>query len=958
MASSGSVFSQTLQEITTTKLTELAKKRTTFEQQKAAAIAQANSKHDPLDRVIALAEGAKTCFSVATRDGKIVRGSSANPRLETDLRNLNRFVHQARFDPSMSSKILQQWKETLLKHMDIQSLKYQYADLYGQLTMEWLTASREASQPRQQPKDANDMDISDGFEEISVRAKLEARQKWEQGVFEEAKVDQSVIRKFLNELFGSEEAQKAIERLHRRVSDIESRLADNNQFHNRSLKWTIKGLLASDLLTNEKRQVLRDFLSNDVILTELADVLNMRMTSLSSWSWGSEVPVEARRQLNGKYNMHMHEDLLQAIFLQYIGVQWSVKIKAALMLFQADSDVWKTRRQQLTPLDNQRRSWYLGNDGTGMSVQRVRELSYRAGYFVAKLMDDVDQDLEVEEGDEEAEFEQHAARSKGSAKKQKASVTTLMACQPQAAASFAYQEEEDEEDEDMGFDMDYMPPPDLTPYKPKNPMDAKQRLLHLLSTEILVKTRLHGEITAFRSQYESLESSLPHTTITVILSFFGVSDKWLKFFSTFLQAPLKFLGEEEAPRTRKRGTPTAHILSDFFGEMTLFCLDYAVNQKSDGESLWRMHDDIWFWSASHEQCVQTWKAVQCFNKTMGITLDVTKSAAARMQRRKGAIVPARLDESLPEGEIRWGMIFLDDRVGRFSIDVDMVDKHIEELRRQLKDKERSIFAWVQAYSTYASIFLTSNFGKPANCFGRQHLDMMLSMHERVQKTLFSQSAEEGASSVVDWLKKQIEHRFGVTDVPDGYLFFPTALGGLDVKSPFIGLLQLRESVVSDPEVLLTEFEEAEREHYNSCRKSYLARKPWEYPKLEKDYRPEDPHQFMPFEEFAKFREDVHYGYNNQLAQVYEKLLQRPEEEPLEIDFSFEISQAISRVSTARGQPTTIAAWYAMDAYWKWVTMLYGPEMLLKFGNFEIVDSGLLPMGMLSVFKAGRVSWQE
>ncbi|KAK5953175.1 hypothetical protein OHC33_005743 [Knufia fluminis] len=961
MASSGSVFSQTLEEITTTKLEELAKKRTSFEQRKAAAIEEANSKHDALDKLTALVDGVKACFSVAMKDGKVVRGSSTNAKLETDLRNLNRFMSQARFDPSVSEKIIQQWKATLLKHLEAQSMKYQYADLYGKLTVEWLTASGKA--PLRQPKTSNtkDTDVSDDFEEVSAKAKLEARQKWEQTIFEEATVDEAAIRGYLEKSFGGKETQKAIENLRQTVSNIEKTLAGSNQFNGRTLRWVIKGLLASDLLTNEKRQVLRDFQSNDVILTELADVLNMRMASLDSWSWGSEVPVEARRRLNGTYDMQIHEDLLQAIFLQYIGVQWSVKIKAALMRFQGDANIWKGGRRELSPLDRQRRSWYMCQDRSDLSVQQVRWLFYRAGYFVSKLLNDVDQDLEVEEGDEEADFKRSAKQS--SAKRKQA--RTVM-----RSRAFVEEEAEADEDDDMieysdedqGFGLFDDGAEALTDvsirYRPKNPMDAKQRLLHLLSTETLVKTRLHNEVSAFRSQYDSWLPSLPHATIITILAFFGFSEHWLRFFTTFLEAPLKFTNEEGPPRIRKRGTPASHILSDFLGEMVLFCLDYTVNQESDGEVLWRTQDDIWFWSASHEQCVQIWKVVQQFNETMGVSLNEAKSAAVRMRREEGKIMPAKLDESLPDGEIRWGMLFLDDTIGRFTIDSGMVDKHIEELRKQLKDKERSIFAWVQAYSTYASVFFTSNFGKPANCFGRQHIDLMLSMHERIQKILFSTSGNDGVASVVDWLKSQIEVRFGVKDVPDGYLFFPMALGGLDVKSPFISLLQLRESVTANPEALLAEFEEAEQEQYESCQKRYFAKKAWEYPKGEKDYRPEDPRQFMPFEEYIKFREDINYGYTHQLADVYQKLLQRPEEEPLEIESSSELDNALAHIRTAQGQPITITKWNQMDPYWKWVTMLYGPEMMQKFEDLGIVDPGLLPMGMVSLFKSGRVNWQE
>ena len=959
MSSSGSIFSQTLQEITTTKLEELAKKRTLFERLKATAIQNAEQEAGPVEMLLSLADGLRVCFGVATKDGKIVRGSSGQPKLEGDLRNLNRFIDQARFDPSISQKIIDRWKGVLLNHLEVQSLKYQYADLYGQLTVEWLKSST----TKVKVPSADDMDIGNDFEEVSAKAKLEARAKWEQAVFQEAKVDHPAIQNFLNQLFQSRDSKKALLQLRKDIAGIETSLSSPNQFNINTLTWTIKGLLASDLLTNEKREVLRDFQSNHVILIELADVLNMRMTALDSWTWGSEVPVEARRQLNGKFNIYMHEDLLQAIFLQYIGVQWSVKLKEVLMRFQKNHEVWNDGLQKISPLDKQRRQWYLSSSYHGLSVQQVRSLSYRAGYFVSQLLDGVDQDQETEEGDEEADFAEYTQKKRKMAPQ--APMAQAMAVQQapmKRRAPQAEREGVDYSDEDMAMDMgfggfdDDFSPPSLTPYKPKNPMDAKQRLLHLLSTEILLKTKLEGDFTCFRSQYESWNSSLPHGTITSILSFFGVSEEWLGFFKAFLQAPLKFLNEDEEPRLRKRGTPGAHTLSDVFGETILFCLDFTINQRTDGGLLWRMYDDFWFWSSSHGTCIKAWKVIEHFNKVMGINLDDNKSATVRMQTKDGAMVPAKIDPSLPEGDIRWGMIVLDSKSGCFVIDQAMVDKHIEELRRQLKDKERSIFSWVQAYSTYASVFFTTNFGRPANCFGRDHLDMMLSMHERIQKTLFSGS-EEGVSSVVDWLKKQIEQRFGVKDLPDGYLFFPSSLGGLEVKSPFVDLLQIRDSVTKDPHLLLEESLAAEKEQYIRLRKKYLDSKKWEYRKRDDDFWPDKPQEFMSFEEYTKFREVLDYGFTNQLRDVFETLQRRPPEEPLE-DSTSSIQDALNRVSHAYGQPGTMGNWYSMTPYWKWVAMLYGPELMECFGGFEIVNAGLLPMGMVSLFRAGRISWQE
>ncbi len=64
----------------------------------------------------------------------------------------------------------------------------------------------------------------------------------------------------------------------------------------------------------------------------------------------------------------------------------------------------------------------------------------------------------------------------------------------------------------------------------KAPMEVKQRLLHLLSTEIIINTELHGEFTCVRSEFHKWGQTLPHSTIALVLTFFGVSNKWLDFF--------------------------------------------------------------------------------------------------------------------------------------------------------------------------------------------------------------------------------------------------------------------------------------------------------------------------------------------------------------------------------------------------------------------------------------------
>lgn len=60
-----------------------------------------------------------------------------------------------------------------------------------------------------------------------------------------------------------------------------------------NLKESMTGILATDLLSEAKRRALSNFKNSPMMLQEMADVLNMQIDTLESWSWGDEpVPVE------------------------------------------------------------------------------------------------------------------------------------------------------------------------------------------------------------------------------------------------------------------------------------------------------------------------------------------------------------------------------------------------------------------------------------------------------------------------------------------------------------------------------------------------------------------------------------------------------------------------------------------------------------------------------------------
>jgi len=92
MSSSGGVFTNTLQSITTTKLNELSKKRKVFEDQKTQLLHIAALEPDQKQKLRILVDGVKKCFALKTSTkkrgdrhggaGSIISGNTNNPRLE------------------------------------------------------------------------------------------------------------------------------------------------------------------------------------------------------------------------------------------------------------------------------------------------------------------------------------------------------------------------------------------------------------------------------------------------------------------------------------------------------------------------------------------------------------------------------------------------------------------------------------------------------------------------------------------------------------------------------------------------------------------------------------------------------------------------------------------------------------------------------------------------------------
>ena len=894
--SSTALLSDSMQRITTSKLDVLREQRQAFETKKKAVNAAVQSEPDLSKQVLGLLD------ALVVHDVRTLV-----PNLSPE--NVRRFLNQRRNDSSVSTSMLEGWKVDLQRCFDIQSHKYEYASLFGQLVTEWLEHPSNAPALRRPSSSSSGSDDSqDSFEAIGRQEMYDQWREWETLVFDAAeKSDPESIKAYLSTLFKSTAKSKKLtktplEGLQTRVKEFDLGDIDKN-----SLEWCIRGLLKTDLLVPSKRAALLDMKDNNLLLGEMVDVLNMQIENLDQWSWGDEpIPIDLRRQVNGKYRFYMDEELLQALLIYFIGITWSVHLKEAFTKF-FHSGAWK--QSSYKTLDRKaraRRHDFVGKIGFPLAtVRNQRRTDYARDYFMTQL--------------------------------------------PSSIKEGAKNYSDGSDDNDNGDDITDQ----------KAPVEIKQSVFHLVTAESLINTSLYGSFTILQSDFKWFGPSLPHSTIFAVLEFFGVKERWLKFFRKFLATPLKFVqdGPQASTNIRRCGIPIDHALSDALGETVLFCLDFAVNQATQ-TNLYRFHDDLWFWG-QEEICVKAWETIDEFARTMGLSMNEEKTGAVQVADKS---VRPGVSKSLPQGKVQWGFLIMD-KSGIWNINDEEVDQHIEELRRQLKAC-KSVFAIVQAWNVYVSRFFANNFGRPQNCLGQRHIDMVITTFDKIQQRLFSEAF--GSSSLIDYLKQLIGQRFNVNDLPDGFFYFPVELGGLGVRNPLVPLLLVREFEGSqaqkermigeikkqkDPKEWIEEAFELEEEEYERLKKRYEKGDGSRMASRALNVKDDEP--FFSLEEFRRYREET----SSQLHEAYSQL--RAEPRVKNVNVTPDVRTAVDDLpaelaNTASGIHDD---WRSMDSYHKWVVQLYGGDVLKRFGSLSLGEKKLLPTGLVTMLKKEKVRWQ-
>ena len=227
---------------------------------------------------------------------------------------------------------------------------------------------------------------------------------------------------------------------------------------------------------------------------------------------------------------------------------------------------------------------------------------------------------------------------------------------------------------------------------------------------------------------------------------------------------------------------------------------------------------------------------------------------------------------------------------------------------------------------------------------------MIRTYARILKATFP------SGRATDHLAAVVKKRFNIADLPEGFWYWPVQMGGLELRNPLVPLFCMRDSIRRSPDRILEKaFEEDEaaylgaKDHYERNNKGLGLS--GTYNTSLKGKVADVGDDFMTNEDILKYREQRSCN----LAIAYNELLSIPLEKPL--DNTTEIASMLDTLPKSMKKGAISRGFERMDSYWKWIVAVYGPEIKEKFGSLLMVNEGQVPLGVVSVMKAGKIRWR-
>ncbi|KAJ6263876.1 hypothetical protein Dda_0013 [Drechslerella dactyloides] len=755
------------------------------------------------------------------------------------------------------------------------------------------------------------------------------KQDDESSAVKEDENDQNYLSGFMGEVF-------TMKKLRNTIGRFSGSFRKHESMGITDVKQSIHGLISGELLTEAKKEACKEILLSDVILGEIAMVLNLRLREIENWKYADpSIQMNFRRHLNGKYRCYADEPLLDAIFLQWIGIRWGMELRRVLELLH-NSTAWLQPEKPIDDARQEVRNLMLSRESLNSAAQTVQahQKAYMKEFFLTLL--------------------------------------------PESLYDFrTYNEDGQGADEEKK---------DNEKIRRARNEELKQRLLQrvLIDKQYLEAVDPGKPFTVVQADAYRFAQSQSHEVILALMKFIGVTKHWLKFFESFLKLPARF--EAGGPtKESKRGVPISHPLGLVFGEIQLFLMEFAVNRATGGTlALFRMHDDFWWWGSDEKQCELAWNTIKAYSELTGTEWNLDKSGCVHITSQPTES-NTQISSTLPTGEISWGFIALGTD-GVWRIKQDELEKHIAEMKLQM-DSQKSILGIIGAYNRYMKFFVR-NFGKPARAFGKQHVEQIITAVTKIHNSLFP--SHDG--NVLSYIGSLVTTRFGDEisgPIPQAWLLMPVANGGLGVRNVLFDILPILKAYIQEDEAYErqkragtfyrpTNFKQCikkDRIEYEIARDNWL--KPSRTSKVSWDHdipdewfdgmeewlqslsrssgnrrRRQKQHPFITFEEFILGRQ----GKFTYWGDVWKELAETPIHSQ-RYAFAERIQRALS--SATYSPVEWLRRDYATNTpYWRSWLLGFGEQALDAFGDFRITEETRLPVAMIDIYMNLKTKWDQ
>jgi hypothetical protein len=594
------------------------------------------------------------------------------------------------------------------------------------------------------------------------------------------------------------------------------------------------GRIAGDIYQPPRvRKEAKEFLANDELRRELNDALNIFLSELDSWDWPSEGLAVRSLWTRNKWRLYLDLDLPTVFLLEAVGVSW-VYIWDELLSRHSVT----MHRIQLRKL--------LQHGATAAAIENQRRQLEQARQTAFLALSDDPRVWVVGEAHPGPDIEQFAHNS----------VRDKRWEQLDSLRNFPV----------GGYDGE---------------TDNQTMTVQFLHAEIQLARAAFPDqpLHVVKIDLQDFYASIPHDVLLTVLEKVGVPERDRQFFQRFLSPPL-LASESAQPVRMRRGVPMGFTLSGELAELVLRFLDRHIQRRARVQIV-RLVDDVCLLTPKAEEAVAGWQAVEEFCAACGLQVNRAKSGALCL----GGTPPAGLPRQRP----RWGMLELDEQ-GNWHVHAETFQAHLAQTRERV-EAAASIFAKVQQYNANARFLL--NALALAVDLGEAHRQ---STWEAIRT--FHGSFFGPGRGIVAGLGDEIRARFQaeLSDIPDGWVYWPLTAGGLGLQNPLVKAGQYAES-------------QRQRKRLEPPRDRPPA---WD-------------------------------TQENDWSEYYAWLLQRlTEAAPKDT----KVMKTLVDDFIQRGQTVSSGKQKGLSPYWRWILYIYGPQILQKLGSFRFLIPELVPMQLI------------